>query len=164
MSIITEYTYDEYPLNGSTYYSGITENSDLTRDICLLVAEYITNSSLEETHVTESWEVESTLVLIGEKERKILIHYKHSSGIKYLCLVKLIQGDEIPIITNIHCWKVVDETLAFQTTSTRTTTYKFYWTISPNSYGLEGRHEDITDNRENLKLQVNVTYHFTKSN
>lgn len=99
-----------------------------------------------------------------KNERKILICYEHSSGIKYLCLVKLIQGDEIPVITSIHCWKVVDESLAFQITSTGTTTYKFYWTISPNSYGLEGSHQDITDNRENLKLQVTNSYYFTKSN
>lgn len=162
MSVVTEYTYDEYPLNGTTYYSGITENSDLTHDICLLVAEYISNSTLNETDTDE--EIQCTLILIGENQRKILLTYSDQVNNQYFVLVKLIQGEEIPVITDIHCWKVVNESLVFQITSTGTTTLKFYWTISPNSYGLEGRHQDITDNRENLKSQVGVTYYFTKSN
>lgn len=164
MSIITEYTYDEYPLNGSTYYSGITEDAELTRDICLLVAEYISNSFLEEIQYTENYEIQCGLTLIGEKQRKIIIDYIHSSGIRYFCLVKLSQGEEIPIITDIHCWKVVDDTLAFQITSTGSTKPTFWWTISPKSFGLEGNHQDITDNGENLKLQGSNDYYFTKSN
>lgn len=162
MSIITEYTYDEYPLNGTTYYSGITKDSNLTHDICLLVAEYISNSTLNETDADE--EIQCTLILIGENQRKILLTYLDQVNNQYFVLVKLIQDEENPVITSIHCWKIVDESLVFQITSTGTSTYKFYWTISPNSYGLEGRHQDITDNRENLKLQVNATYYFTKSN
>ena len=160
MSIVTEYTYDEYPLNGTTWFPEDTHGTNIVPDICLLVAEYINNSTL--TRTTTDGEICCSAIIDIYDIKKIVIEYSYDNQPQYLCLVKLIQDNETPVITNIHCWKILDETLALQETSI--SPVSSYWTLSPNSYGLEGRHQDITDNIEDFKSPVISDYYFTKSN
>lgn len=157
MSIITEYTYDEYPLNGSTWFPEDTHGTNIAPDICLLVAEYISNSTLIRT--TSDGEICCSFIIDIYDNKKIVIEYSYNKQPQYICLVKLIQDNETSVITNIHCWKIVDETLALQEPSNTG-----FWTLSPNSYGLEGRHQDITDNIEDFKSPGISDYYFTKSN